>query len=99
MASPRRSAAMVASKSGASGKTISRTSCGAPQDVREIVLPEAPDFDATIAAERLGEAIRFRTITVAPGDPRIGQEAPWLEMQAWMEDTYSAFHAAAAKET
>ena len=47
---------------------------GAPQDVREIVLPEVPEFDAMVAAEHLGEAIRFRTITVAPGDPRVGQE-------------------------
>ena len=72
---------------------------GAPQDVREIVLPEVPEFDAMVAAEHLGEAIRFRTITVAPGDPREGQEGPWLEMQAWMEETYPDFHAAANKET
>ena len=72
---------------------------GAPQDVREIVLPDVPAFDETIAAERLGEAVRFRTITVAPGDPRVGQEDPWLDMQAWLEEIYPAFHAAATKET
>lgn len=72
---------------------------GVPQDVREITLPAVPDFDADVAAEHLGEAIRFQTVTVAPGDPRVGQEGPWLEMQAWMEDTYPAFHAAAVKET
>ena len=72
---------------------------GAPQNVREIVLPEVPEFDANVAAEHLGEAIRFRTITVAPGEPRVGQEGPWLEMQAWMEETYPAFHAIAGKET
>lgn len=72
---------------------------GAPQDVREIVLPEAPDFDANVAAQHLSEAIQFRTITVAPGDPRVGQEGPWLDLQAWMEETYPAFHAAASKET
>ena len=72
---------------------------GAPDDVREILLPDVPEFDANIAAEHLGEAIRFQTITVAPGDPRAGQEGPWLEMQAWMEETYPAFHAAASKET
>ena len=37
---------------------------GAPQDVREIVLPEVPDFDAGIAAQHLSEAIQFRTMTV-----------------------------------
>lgn len=72
---------------------------GAPQDVREVTLPAVPEFDANIAAEHLGEAIRFKTVTVAPGDPRVGQEGPWLELQAWMEETYPAFHAAAAKET
>lgn len=72
---------------------------GAPQDVRDITLPDVPTFDADIAAAHLGEAIRFRTMTVAPGDPREGQEGPWLEMQAWMEQTYPAFHIAAEKET
>lgn len=72
---------------------------GAPQNVRDIVLPDVPQFDASIAAEHLGEAIRFKTVTVAAGDPRVGQEGPWLELQAWMEETYPAFHAAANKET
>lgn len=72
---------------------------GTPDSVQQITLPDVPDFDAQIAAERLGEAIRFRTITVAPGDPRPGQEGPWLDMQTWMEATYPAFHAAAGKET
>lgn len=72
---------------------------GAPQNVRDIVLPDVPQFDANIGAEHLGEAIRFKTVTVAAGDPRAGQEGPWLELQAWMEETYPAFHAAANKET
>lgn len=72
---------------------------GAPQNVRAITLPDVPAFDAAIAAQHLSEAIQFRTITVAPGDPRVGQEGPWLEMQAWMEDTYPAFHGVATKET
>lgn len=72
---------------------------GASQNVRDIVLPDVPQFDANIAAEHLGEAIRFKTVTVAAGDPRVGQEGPWLELQAWMEETYPAFHAAANKET
>ncbi|MEL6829275.1 MAG: hypothetical protein AAFO63_03975, partial [Pseudomonadota bacterium] len=64
---------------------------GAPAEIREIVLPDVPDFDANLAAEHLGEAIRFKTMTVAPGDPRPGQEGPWLDLQAWMEQTYPAF--------
>ncbi|MEM1036630.1 MAG: M20 family peptidase [Pseudomonadota bacterium] len=73
---------------------------GGPADsVQEITLSDVGAFDADLIAERLGEAIRFRTITVAPGDPRPGLEGPWLEMQAWMEETYPAFHAAVSKET
>ncbi|MEL7547684.1 MAG: M20 family peptidase [Pseudomonadota bacterium] len=72
---------------------------GAPAEIREIVLPDVPDFDANLAAEHLGEAIRFKTMTVAPGDPRPGQEGPWLDLQAWMEQTYPAFHSAATRET
>jgi len=72
---------------------------GAPQNVRDITLPSVPEFDSMQAAERLGEAIGFRTMTVAPGDPRPGQEGPWLELQTWMEATYPAFHQAATKET
>lgn len=79
------------------GRTLSYG--GAPQDVREISLPDVPTFDASVAAQHLGEAIRFKTVTVAPGDPRVGQEGPWLDMQAWMGATYPAFHAAASKET
>lgn len=72
---------------------------GTPDDIQTVELPEPPAVSAETAAEHLSEAIRFRTITVAPGDPRPGQEGPWLELQAWLEDTYPAFHAAAEKET
>lgn len=72
---------------------------GEPANVREIILPEVPEFDANIGAQHLSEAIQFQTITVAPGDPRVGQEGPWLDMQAWMETTYPTFHAAATRET
>lgn len=71
----------------------------APADVREIALPATPAIDTDRAAARLGEAIRFKTITLQAGDPREGQEGPWLEMQDWMAATYPAFHAAANKET
>lgn len=72
---------------------------GTSASVEQVSLPEVPAFDANIAAQRLGEAIRFRTITVAAGDPRPGLEGPWLDMQAWMEATYPEFHASASKET
>ena len=72
---------------------------GAPDTVQKVELPEPPAISAETAAEHLSEAIRFRTITLSSGDPRPGQEGPWLELQAWLEETYPAFHAAASKET
>ncbi|WP_084397474.1 M20 family peptidase [Henriciella aquimarina] len=72
---------------------------GAPEGVQSVDLPDPPAVSAETAAQHLSEAIQFRTITVAPGDPRPGQEGPWLDLQAWLEETYPAFHAAAGKET
>ncbi|WP_084420328.1 M20 family peptidase [Henriciella litoralis] len=72
---------------------------GTPSDVQTVELPDAPDISVERAAEHLSEAIKFRTITLQGGDPRPGQEGPWLELQAWLETTYPAFHAAANKET
>jgi carboxypeptidase PM20D1 len=72
---------------------------GPPANVQAVVLVPPPAIDADRAAEHLGQAIRFRTVTVVPGDPRAGEEGPWLDQQAWMVATYPAFHAVAEKET
>lgn len=72
---------------------------GEPAGVREITLPEAPGIDGTLAAEHLGAAIRFKTISYVAGGPSPEEAGPWLDLQAWMETTYPAFHAAANKET
>ena len=72
---------------------------GVPDTVRQVELPEPPTISAETAARHLSEAIQFRTITLSSGDPRPGQEGPWLELQAWLEETYPAFHDAASKET
>ena len=72
---------------------------GPPADVQAVTLVTPPGIDVARAAERLGQAIRCRTVTVAPGDPRIGQEGPWLEQQAWLAATYPTFHTVADKET
>ncbi|MEO0981590.1 MAG: M20 family peptidase [Pseudomonadota bacterium] len=61
-------------------------------------LPEAPFVSAENAAEHLAEAIRIRTITVAPGDPRPGQDGPWRELHDWLETTYPRAHRAMEKE-
>ena len=72
---------------------------GTPEGVQQVELPEPPAISAETAADHLAEAIRFRTITLSSGDPRPGQEGPWLELQSWLEATYPTFHAAASKET
>ena len=63
-----------------------------------IDLPDVPAISADLAAEHLGEAIRFQTITLVGGDPRPGNEGPWLDLHAWLETTYPAAHAAMTKE-
>ncbi len=70
---------------------------GAPVGDR-VDLPDVPAISADTAAGHLSEAIRFRTITLAGGDPRPGQEGPWLELHDWLEETYPAAHAAMTKE-
>lgn len=72
---------------------------GPPANVQAVALVPPPAIDTHRAAEHLGQAIRFLTVTVAPGDPRDGQEGPWLDQQAWMVATYPTFHAVAEKET
>ena len=65
---------------------------------QQIDLPTPPSISADRAAQHLSEAIQFRTITVAGGDPRPGTEGPWLALHTWLEDTYPAAHAAMRKE-
>lgn len=65
----------------------------------KVDLPDPPPVASASAAVHLSEAIQFPTITVAAGDPREGQEGPWLELHAWLEDTYPAFHSASSRET
>ena len=63
-----------------------------------VELPQAPAISSERGAQNLSAAIRFRTITVAPGDPRPGQEEPWIQLHQWLEETYPAAHAAMQKE-
>ncbi len=70
---------------------------GAPVGDR-VELPEVPAISADTAAEHLSEAIRFKTITLSGGDPRPGQEGPWLELHDWLDATYPAATAAMTKE-
>ena len=63
-----------------------------------VALPEPPPISAEKGAENLAAAIRFKTITLASGDPRPGQDGEWLALHAWLEATYPAAHAAMQKE-
>ena len=71
---------------------------GGPLSTQAVELPEPPSFNAERAAERLSEALQIRTITVAPGDPRPGNEGPWLELHDWLENTYPDAHTAMTRE-
>lgn len=57
-----------------------------------------PDIaiNAEEAAARLGQALRFQTISVQQGQP--WDSAPFAAQRAWLETAYPAFHAAAKRE-
>lgn len=73
-------------------------SYGADPVGERVALPQAPAISSDRGAQNLSRAIQFRTITVAPGDPRPGQEEPWIQLHQWLEETYPAAHAAMQKE-
>lgn len=73
-------------------------SYGADPVGSRVELPEAPEISSDRGAQNLSRAIQFRTITIAPGDPRPGQEGPWNALHQWLEQTYPAAHAAMQKE-
>ncbi|MEO1101741.1 MAG: M20 family peptidase [Pseudomonadota bacterium] len=63
-----------------------------------VELGDPPPINAQSAAAHLAEAIQFRTITLAAGDPREGQEGPWLALHEWLAETYPEAHAAMGRE-
>jgi carboxypeptidase PM20D1 len=63
-----------------------------------VSLPAVPEISADLAAQHLGEAIRFKTVTVSNGDPRPGQEGEWLRLHDWMSATYPAANAVMSRE-
>ncbi|MGH6951742.1 MAG: M20/M25/M40 family metallo-hydrolase, partial [Vitreimonas sp.] len=75
-------------------RTVSFT---APPPPAAVTLPDTAAYavDASGAAVRLGEAIRFRTVSlVSDGEDR----AQFEQLHAWMQQRYPAFHAAARRE-
>ncbi len=75
-------------------RTVSFT---APPPPADAPIPDTSEYalDVSAAAMRLGEAIRFRTVSlVEETDDRAQFEA----LHAWMQQRYPAFHAAARRE-
>lgn len=73
-------------------------SYGAAPVGTRVSLPEPPPISAQRGAENLSRAIQFKTVTLAAGDPRPGQEGEWLAMHDWLAETYPAAHAAMTRE-
>lgn len=70
---------------------------GSAQSTAQMDLPDVPEFDADEIATRLSTALQIKTITLTAGDPRPGREGPWREFEAFLEESYPNFHAAAEK--
>ncbi|MBX3510744.1 MAG: M20/M25/M40 family metallo-hydrolase [Hyphomonadaceae bacterium] len=67
---------------------------GAPQPA--VVALESLDFSIDTAAVRLGEAIRFRTVSLAGAEG--DDPAQFEHFHRWMQSSYPAFHATARRE-
>jgi carboxypeptidase PM20D1 len=64
--------------------------------------PEAPapdlsayQIDVNLAAQQLSEAVQFNTVSIGEG---LGDRTQFERFQAWMQQRYPAFHAAARRE-
>src|SRR6185295_3436222 len=70
----------------------------APPPPAAVQIPNTSsyDIDANAAAQHLAQAVRFRTVSLtgAVSDDR----AQFEQFQAWMQQTYPAFHAASQRE-
>lgn len=70
----------------------------APPPPAAVPIPDTSAYaiDASAAAQHLAEAVRFRTVSLtgAASDDR----SQFEHFQAWMQQTYPAFHAAAQRE-
>lgn len=80
------------------GVVVWRTAQFKPAEVPETALGATPQLtiDGAQAAEHLGKAIQFQTVSVQQGET--WNSAPFSAQRAWLESTYPAFHAAAKRE-
>lgn len=62
--------------------------------VQRAVPPSTLAVDPEAVAARLGEAIRFPTVSGAAGEG----EAPFVAMQGWLQASYPRFHEVATRE-
>ncbi|MEZ6028123.1 MAG: M20 family peptidase [Hyphomonadaceae bacterium] len=63
-----------------------------------VTLPEPPAVDVAAAAEMLGAAIRIQTVTHAAGDPKPGEDQPWIDLQAALQARYPSVFEKASLE-
>lgn len=84
---------------GVGGLVYYRTKNFSPSPLAEAATAGAPPeltVNVDDAAARLGQAIRFKTISVQAGQP--WDAAPFTAQRAWLENAYPAFHAVATRE-
>lgn len=69
----------------------------APPPPADVAIPDTGAYaiDASAAAVRLGEAIRFRTVSLVQ---ETDDRAQFEQFQAWMQQRYPAFHRVARRE-
>jgi carboxypeptidase PM20D1 len=75
-------------------RTLSFT---APPPPADVAIPDTSAYaiNASAASVRLGEAIRFRTVSLVQ---ETEDRAQFEQFQAWMQQRYPAFHRAARRE-
>jgi carboxypeptidase PM20D1 len=81
------------------GVIVYNTVTFAPEGIAtasDIKVAAAVPFDVNAAAERLGEAVRFQT--VSNQDPAENKAEEWARFQAWLQSSYPALHKAAQRE-
>jgi carboxypeptidase PM20D1 len=65
-------------------------------DTSSIHLASARPFDVNVAAQHLGQAVRFQT--VSHQDPAQDQPAEWDKLHAWLQATYPDAHRVMRRE-
>lgn len=81
------------------GTAAVRTALFEPADLADgsqVRVAPAPAIDDAAAAQRLGAAVRFQT--VSNQDPARNQLAEWDKLHAWLASTYPKSHAAMQRE-